>query len=85
MDAWSNPWPPAPPTRPSRPLVAGAIVGTLLLWASAFVAIRAIGDTFGPGPMALLRLVAGSAALTVFVLARSVAGCRRGRTGAARR
>jgi drug/metabolite transporter (DMT)-like permease len=42
----------------------------LLLWASAFVAIRAIGDTFSPGSMALLRLVAGSAALTVFVLAR---------------
>jgi drug/metabolite transporter (DMT)-like permease len=58
------------PPRP-RPLVAAAIVGTLLLWASAFVAIRAIGDTFAPAPMALLRLVAGSAALTVFVLARS--------------
>ena len=53
-----------------QPLVAAAIVGTLLLWASAFVAIRAIGDTFSPGSMALLRLVAGSAALTVFVLAR---------------
>jgi drug/metabolite transporter (DMT)-like permease len=61
---------PLAPARP-RPLVAAAIVGTLLLWASAFVAIRAIGDTFGPGPMALLRLVAGSAALTAFVLVRS--------------
>ena len=39
-----------------------------MLWASAFVGIRAIGDTFAPGPMALLRLVAGSLTLTVFVL-----------------
>jgi drug/metabolite transporter (DMT)-like permease len=60
----------AAPARP-RPLVAAAILGTLLLWASAFVAIRAIGDTFAPASMALLRLVAGSAALTAFVLARS--------------
>ena len=60
-------------------------MGTLLLWASAFVAIRAIGDTFGPGPMALLRLVAGSLTLTVFVLVRAARPVpRRAGPGAAR-
>ena len=83
VDSPQRPVARGPPPRPWSP---GAIVGTLLLWASAFVGIRAIGDTFSPGPMALLRLVAGSVALTVFVLVQHpVAGCRRGRTGAARR
>jgi drug/metabolite transporter (DMT)-like permease len=49
-------------------MVPAAVVATLVLWASAFVGIRAVGDTFAPGPMALLRLVAGSLTLTVFVL-----------------
>ena len=50
--------------------VTAAVGVTLLLWASAFVAIRALGDSFSPGPMALLRLTAGSLALTAVVLAR---------------
>jgi drug/metabolite transporter (DMT)-like permease len=35
------------------------------LWASAFVAIRAVGDDFGPGALTLGRIVIGSVALTV--------------------
>ncbi len=71
-----------PPTRPGpgRPdwTVPAAIVTTLVLWASAFVGIRAVGDSFSPGPMALVRLAVGSVALTAFVLL-----LRRGRPGAA--
>ena len=47
-----------------------AVVTTLVLWASAFVGIRAVGATFSPGPMALLRLVVGTVALTAFALVR---------------
>lgn len=46
-----------------------AAVGTvLLLWASAFIAIRAVGDTFSPGPLALGRLVFGSLTLGIIAL-----------------
>ena len=50
--------------------VPAAVATTLVLWASAFVAIRAIGDSFSPGPMALLRLAVGSVALSAFALLR---------------
>jgi drug/metabolite transporter (DMT)-like permease len=60
------------PVRPDRAAwtVTAAIVLMLTLWASAFVGIRAIGETFAPGPMALLRLAVGSLTLTAFVLLR---------------
>jgi drug/metabolite transporter (DMT)-like permease len=45
-----------------------AIAVTLILWASAFVAIRHLGDTFSPGALSLGRLVVGSVALGVLVL-----------------
>ncbi len=52
-------------SRPSAlPLVAVAI--TLLLWASAFVAIRHL-DGFSPGSLSLGRLLVGSLALGVLV------------------
>ena len=41
----------------------------LLLWASAFIAIRAVGHSLEPGPLALGRLVVGSIALSVVALA----------------
>ena len=50
--------------------VPTAVGATLVLWASAFVGIRAVGDSFSPGPMALLRLAVGSLALTAFALLR---------------
>ena len=57
------------PTRaPALPLVAVAV--TLVLWSSAFVAIRHLGSSFSPGAMSLGRLVVGSVALGVVLLLR---------------
>jgi drug/metabolite transporter (DMT)-like permease len=50
------------------PLVAVAV--TLLLWSSAFVAIRHLGATFSPGALALGRLLVGSLALGVVLATR---------------
>jgi drug/metabolite transporter (DMT)-like permease len=50
--------------------VLGAVLLTVVAWASAFVAIRGISQTFHPGALALGRLAVGSAALSVAVLAR---------------
>ena len=46
-----------------------AVVVTVLAWASAFVAIRAVGASYDPGPLALGRLAVGALALGVGVLA----------------
>ena len=54
------------PERSRLPLIAIAV--TLVLWASAFVAIRHLGDTFSPGALSLGRLVVGSIALGILVL-----------------
>jgi drug/metabolite transporter (DMT)-like permease len=54
----------------TRWTVPAAVVTTLVVWASAFVGIRAIGPAFAPGPMALLRLAVGTVALTAIALAR---------------
>ncbi|MCX5205988.1 EamA family transporter [Streptomyces sp. NBC_00237] len=46
-----------------------ALGGALVLWASAFVGIKATLHDFGPGPMALLRfLIASLAVLVVWVV-----------------
>ncbi len=50
-----------PPRHAALPLLAVAV--TLLLWSSAFVAIRHLGTTFTPGALSLGRLVVGSLAL----------------------
>jgi drug/metabolite transporter (DMT)-like permease len=47
-----------------------AVLVTVLAWASAFVAIRWVGHSFAPGPLALGRLLVGAAALGVPLLAR---------------
>jgi drug/metabolite transporter (DMT)-like permease len=52
-----------------RPLVAAAV--TMVLWASAFVVIRALSGALDPGPLALGRLLVGAAVLTIIALARS--------------
>lgn len=54
-----------------RRKAAVAATITVVLWASSFVAIRDIGESLSPGPMALLRLAVAAVALTVFVLVRS--------------
>lgn len=43
---------------------------TLVFWASAFVAIRHLGDHVGPGALSLGRLLVGSVCLGVVLLAR---------------
>ncbi|MBC8091624.1 MAG: EamA/RhaT family transporter, partial [Pseudonocardia sp.] len=53
--------------RLSSPALA-AVVVTVLAWASAFVAIRAVGQSYDAGPRALGRLVVGALALGVGVL-----------------
>lgn len=58
------------PDRSNDPRVLGAAAITVLLWASAFIMIRGAGEHFGPGGMALLRMLVGSAALSVVVLIR---------------
>lgn len=43
-----------------------AALVTVVLWASAFVGIRALGDTFTPGSLSLGRLLVGALVLTLF-------------------
>ncbi|MDP9394936.1 MAG: DMT family transporter [Actinomycetota bacterium] len=50
--------------------VLAAVVVTVLAWASAFVGIRAVREHFEPGPLALGRLLVGSAALGAALLLR---------------
>jgi len=45
------------------PMVAAAT--TMVLWASAFIAIRSVGEHYSPGALALGRLAAGAAALSL--------------------
>ena len=47
-----------------------AALTTIVLWASAFVGIRAAGRFFSPGALTLLRLLIGSVALGIVVLMR---------------
>jgi drug/metabolite transporter (DMT)-like permease len=53
-----------------RVRIAGALALTLLMWASAFVVIRSTGRHLSPGPLALTRIVIGSIALGVAMVAR---------------
>ena len=51
-----------------RSLLAAAV--TVVLWASAFVAIRSAGQDFSPGALALGRLLPASAVLGVISLSQ---------------
>lgn len=53
---------------PSRWLLLGAVVFTFVAWASAFVVIRGVGPHLDGGPLALGRLLVGTAALGVAAL-----------------
>ncbi|WP_037075396.1 DMT family transporter [Pseudonocardia spinosispora] len=52
----------------SKHLAAGAAVITVLLWASAFVVIRSVGDVLSPGALAFSRLLVASVALVLLAL-----------------
>lgn len=58
------------PTSTSAPFVALAAATTVVLWASSFVVIRAVGASYDAGSMALLRMLVGTLALTL-IAARS--------------
>jgi len=47
-----------------------AVVVTLFAWASAFVAIRGVGEDLSPGALALGRLLVGSAVLALLMTGR---------------
>ncbi|MGI8608726.1 MAG: DMT family transporter [Candidatus Dormibacteria bacterium] len=51
-------------------LAVGAALVSVVLWASAFVGIRAAGRVLSAGPLSLARLMVGSLALGVLVAAR---------------
>ena len=65
-----SPPPAAAPRSRAALLAAGAAGVTVVLWASAFVGIRAAGQALQPGPLALGRLLIGSLALGAFVAYR---------------
>lgn len=50
-----------------RKLAVGAIIATVLMWASSFVVIRAYAAELSPGPLALIRLAAGVVTLTILI------------------
>ena len=53
-------------------LPLAAVGCTLVFWASAFVAIRHLGDDFSAGALSLGRLLVGSACLAVMALSQGV-------------
>lgn len=63
----TSPTLPRPPetdaTAANQPLVLAAAGVTVVLWASAFVGIRAASGDFQPGSMALLRMAVGTVGL----------------------
>lgn len=58
-----------PPRRTDVVAVTAGLV-TVTLWGSAFVGIRATGEAFSPGALALVRLLVSSAILGAVALAR---------------
>jgi drug/metabolite transporter (DMT)-like permease len=59
---------PAVPARAWLPLSAALV--TIVLWSSAFVAIRHVGHVVSPGPLTLGRLLVGSTVLGLVMLTR---------------
>ena len=52
------------------PAATAAALFTMVLWASAFVAIRQVGESFRPGSLALGRLLIGAVVLLAVVVIR---------------
>lgn len=70
----------AAPPATNRFLVPAAAAVTVVLWASAFIGIRAAGHDFSPGPLALGRMFVGALALTVIAGLAGKIRVPRGRT-----
>ncbi|NDK32351.1 DMT family transporter [Nesterenkonia haasae] len=51
-----------------KKLAVGAIVATVVMWASSFVVIRAFAEDLSPGPLAVLRLLSGVVTLSALLL-----------------
>ena len=67
-----------PPDAPARDWTAFAAVGvTLVLWASAFVAIRHLGEDFGAGSLSLGRCLVASLLLGILAVSRGVTPVQR--------
>ena len=63
--------PPVPPaTRRNDVILLVLVVFTIFAWASAFVGIRSVGESFSPGALALGRLLVGTAALGLLMIGR---------------
>ncbi|MFE6234253.1 DMT family transporter [Cellulosimicrobium sp. NPDC057862] len=62
--------------RAATPVVL-AVAVTVLLWASAFIGVRAAGHDYEPGSLALGRQLAGSVGLTAIVAVRWLRNGRR--------
>ena len=58
------------PERRDQPLALLAAGVTVVLWASAFVGIRAAGEQLSPGPLSLARLLIGAVTLALLVAVR---------------
>ncbi|HEX6872599.1 MAG TPA: DMT family transporter [Micromonosporaceae bacterium] len=56
----------------TSPLAVGAALLTVVLWASAFIGIRAAGTDLSPGALTLARLTVGGVVLGVVVAVRRV-------------
>jgi len=57
---------------PAAWLSVTSVLVTLVFWASAFVAIRHLGEDFSPGALSLGRLLVGALCLGVVALSRGV-------------
>jgi drug/metabolite transporter (DMT)-like permease len=64
----TQPTPPVPGGTPVNKLGVAAVVITMVLWASAFVGIRAVGPSFSPGSLTLGRLAIAAVVLGLVVL-----------------
>ncbi len=62
--------PPALETRRSAVTLLALVAFTIFAWASAFVAIRGVGEDFSPGALALGRLLIGTAVLWLLLAGR---------------
>lgn len=62
----------APGPTPAAWLPPAAVGVTLVLWASAFVAIRHLGESFSPGALSLGRLLVGALCLAAVALSRGL-------------